>query len=236
MVEASCRVRTAVLGLTRLMNLPPDSLFVTDSVFENDSIVPRIPVISADQAEAYIQSDARIRNARSSIREKEYLHAAARSPMLPTLSIAAGYGTYFSSTADDPFRAQLDENRNPSLSFQLGIPIFNGGTVLMQERRQRLAVRASRLEAEKLQAQIRDEIHEAAIEAENCLQKYRSADETLRATNGLLSITEARYNLGAATALDYIIARNHHFKAMSDFLQAKWQYLFQLRMLDRYYR
>ena len=50
----------------------------------------------------------------------------------------------------------------------------------------------------------------------------------------LLSVTEAKYNLGAASALDYIVARNQHAKARSDFLQAKWQYLFQLKLLERY--
>ena len=50
----------------------------------------------------------------------------------------------------------------------------------------------------------------------------------------LLEITEAKYNLGAATALDYIVARNKRLKAVSDFLQAKWQYIFQLQLLERY--
>jgi outer membrane protein TolC len=50
----------------------------------------------------------------------------------------------------------------------------------------------------------------------------------------LLDVTEAKYNLGAATALDYIVARNKRFKAATDYLQAKWQYLFQLKLLERY--
>ena len=51
----------------------------------------------------------------------------------------------------------------------------------------------------------------------------------------LLSVTEAKYDLGAASALDYIVARNNHSKAVADYLQAKWQYLFQLLLME-YYR
>ena len=130
----------------------------------------------------------------------------------------------------------MDENRNPSLSFQIGIPLFNTGQAFVQERQQRLNLEAARLDEEKARTQIAEEIHEAAIEADNCYQKVLSAEETLQAVQSLLDITEARYNLGAATALDYIVARNNHFKAVSDYLQAKWQYLFQLKLLERYRR
>ncbi len=236
MVEASCRVRSAQLVLSRLMNLPPDSTFVTDSSFSEDAPVARIPVMSATQIEDYVRQDARTRSARSAIEQQEYLYARSRSAFLPTVSVTAGYGSYFSSSADGTFRAQMDENRNPSLSFQIGIPLFNTGQVLVQEKQQRLSLQAARLEEEKALTQIAEEIHEAAIEAENCFQKVLSAEETLQAVQGLLDITEARYNLGAATALDYIVARNNHFKAVSDYLQAKWQYLFQLKLLERYRR
>ena len=84
--------------------------------------------------------------------------------------------------------------------------------------------------------QVEEEIRGAAIEADNCCQRYLSAEETLQAMQELLSVTEAKYNLGAASALDYIVARNQHAKARSDFLQAKWQYLFQLKLLEYYRR
>ena len=90
------------------------------------------------------------------------------------------------------------------------------------------------MEAERARVEIVDEIRTAAIEAENACQHYLSARETLDAMQELLQVTEAKYDLGAASALDYVLARNQHFKAMSDYLQAKWQYLFQLRLLEHY--
>lgn len=234
MVEAGCRVRTATLDLTRLMNLPPDSSFVAGDSFGNDTIAARIPVMTDGQVENWLGHDPRIRSARARIEESRQLQTGVWGAFLPSLSLTAGYGTYYSSASDEPFRTQLDENRNPSLSFQLGIPIFNAGEALSRARQGRLALAQARLAAEETRIRIAEEIHSATIEAENCCQKYLSAGETLRAMQGLLEITEAKYNLGAATALDYIIARNNHFKAVSDYLQAKWQYLFQLKQLERY--
>ena len=97
-----------------------------------------------------------------------------------------------------------------------------------------MSLETARLTAEKIQTQVLEEIRSAGIEAENCLQQYLSSEETLQAMQNLLEITEAKYNLGAATALDYIVARNKRLKAVSNFLQAKWQYIFQLQLLERY--
>ena len=234
MVEASCRVRTATLDLTRLMNLPPDSSFVAGDTFGNDTLVAQVTLITDVQVEEYLRHDPRRRSARSVIEENRHRQTASWGAFLPSLSLTAGYGTYYSSASDDTFRTQLDENRNPSLSFQLAIPLFNAGEALSQARLRRLALSQARLAAEEARIRITEEIHSAIIEAENCCQKVLSAAETLQAMQSLLEITEAKYNLGAATALDYIVARNNHFKAVSDYLQAKWQYLFQLKLLERY--
>lgn len=234
MVAASCRVRTATLELTRLMNLPPDNGFTAEEPLGQETLAVRVPVIPTTQIEDYLTKDPRLRGAKATVAERRHLLAAARGGFLPSLTVTAGYGTYYSSTAEEPFRTQLDENRNPSLSFTLGIPVFSAGTLLTRTRQSQLALETARLEAERARVEIVDEIRTAAIEAENACQQYLSARETLDAMQELLQVTEAKYNLGAASALDYVLARNQHFKAMSDYLQAKWQYLFQLRLLERY--
>ena len=194
----------------------------------------RVVLPTAVQTEAWLQRDPRIRSAAAHIAQLRYDERAAKGLFLPSLSASAGYGTFYSSTNEEPFRTQLDENRNPSVALRLTIPIFDSWQAAAQLKKSRLALDMARLTAEKIQTQVLEEIRSAGIEAENCLQQYLSSEETLHAMQRLLEITEAKYNLGAATALDYIVARNKRLKAATDFLQAKWQYLFQLRLLERY--
>jgi len=234
MVTAECRVRTATLSLTRLMNLPADIPFTTGELFGQDSVAVRVALISDSQAESYLQTNPRIRSAQARISQLRHQEGAAKGGFLPTLSITASYGTFYSSTADAPFGTQLDENRNPSVSLNLNIPIFNAWHAATTLKKSRLALEVARLDAEKLRTAIRDEIRSTGIEADNCLQQFLSSEETLQAMQQLLDVTEAKYNLGAATALDYIVARNKRAKAATDYLQAKWQYLFQLKLLERY--
>ena len=234
MVTAECRVRTATLALTRLMNLPPDTPFATGERFGQDSVAVRVTLITDSQAERYLQTDPRIRGAQARIAQLRHQESAAKGGFLPSISLTAGYGTFYSSTLDTPFKTQLDENRNHSVSLNLNIPIFNAWQNATALKKSRLALELARLDAEKMRTAVRDEIRSTGIEADNCLQRYLSSEETLQAMQQLLDVTEAKYNLGAATALDYIVARNKRFKAATDYLQAKWQYLFQLKLLERY--
>lgn len=234
MVTAECRVRTATLSLTRLMNLPSDVSFTTGERFGQDSVAIRVPLVSDSQAERYLQNDPRIRGARARIAELQHQESAAKGQFFPSLNVSASYGTFYSSTADAPFRTQLDENRNPSVSLNLSIPIFSAWQAATNLKKSRLALEVARLDAQKVWTAVRDEIRSTRIETDNCLQQFLSSEETLQAMQQLLDVTEAKYNLGAATALDYIVARNKHFKAATDYLQAKWQYLFQLKLLERY--
>lgn len=233
-VEAACRVRTALLTLGRLINLAPEESLTVDDSVDGDTDIRSVPLLSHTQVEDWLWQDPRIRSTRRHIAAAEHLHAAAKGAFLPSLSVTAGYGTYYSSAAEGAFRTQIDENRNPSLSFQLTIPVFDALQRVSQARKSRLALEMSRLEAETVRIQVEEEIRSATIEAENGCQKYLSAEETLHAMQELLAVTEAKYNLGAASALDYLVARNHHAQAVSDFLRAKWQYYFQIKLLEQY--
>lgn len=234
LVSAETRVRTATLALTRLMNLPGDTPFSVGEHFGPDTVAVRVSLLTDAQAEAWLQWDPRLRSAEARIAQRQFEERAAKGRFFPSLSASASYGSFYSSTNDSPFRTQLDENRNPSVTLRLNIPIFDSWQAATQLKKSRLALEMARLTAKKMQIQVLEEMRSAGIEAENCLQRYLSSEETLQAMQSLLEITEAKYNLGAATALDYLVARNNRLKAVSEYLQAKWQYLFQLRLLERY--
>ena len=63
--------------------------------------------------------DPRIRSLQATLKQLQYDQRAARSRFAPSIGATASYGTYYSSTSDEPFRTQIGENRNPSISLQL---------------------------------------------------------------------------------------------------------------------
>ena len=52
---------------------------------------------------------------------------AAKGALMPTLSVSAAYGTYYSDASPDKFGEQIDGNRNPSISLSMVIPLMNSG-------------------------------------------------------------------------------------------------------------
>lgn len=234
MVEAECAVRSAAQALMQLMNLPYDASFTIDDGFGEDPVRERIPLVTAAQVDDWTARDPRLLRANALVSEKQHQLSAARSGFLPAVNLTAGYGTYYSSSGEETFRKQLAENRNPSVGVSVVIPVFNGLQAVSALRTGRSRLRLAELGAEQVRQDIDGEIRSCAVEAENCRQKYLSAGETVQAMKSLLDVTEAKYGLGASTALDYLVARNNHYKAVSDYLRAKWQYLFQIQLLERY--
>jgi len=45
---------------------------------------------------------------------------------------------------------------------------------------------------------------------------------------------QQKFDLGVLNATDYTVAKTNLFKAQSEFYQAKYQYVFQLKILDFY--
>ncbi|MBR1539268.1 MAG: TolC family protein, partial [Bacteroidales bacterium] len=181
LVEASCRVRSATLALTRLMNLPQGESFTASEDFGTGTVLETPPSISEAQLEDYLREDPGIRSAEAVLEQTRYKHSQAKSAFLPGLRLSASYGTYYSSASDEAFRTQLDENRNPSLSIQLDIPVFQAFQAGTRLRKSRLACEQARLELEKVRTRVADEVRSAVIEAENSCQQFHSSEETLRA-------------------------------------------------------
>ena len=78
------------------------------------------------------------------------------------------------------------------------------------------------------------EIQTAYNEAFNALERMKAARENMRSIQESFTYTENKFNVGMMNATDYNIAKTNLFKAVSAFYQAKYQYLFELKILDFY--
>ena len=99
-----------------------DRMFFTDtSAAAGDSAVPLCPQIDPTLPPPMVEA---------AISEKEaasFALKAAKGALLPTLSLSAGYGTYYSDASEADFKDQLSGNGNPSVALNLSIPLFDGG-------------------------------------------------------------------------------------------------------------
>ena len=158
----------------------------------------------------------------------------AKGRAMPVISLSAGYGSYFSDTREDPFFTQFRDNRNPSLSLGFSIPIFNNYQIKTSIQNAKLNVRRAEIEMKSREQALYKEIQQASNDALAAFEKFKASETNVRAMQESFRYVHEKFELGILNATDYTVARANLFRAQSDYYQSKYQYVFQLKILDFY--
>lgn len=175
-----------------------------------------------------------IKSSELSLENTKLQYKIQRGNALPKLSLSAGYGTFFSDGQDQSFFTQFNNNRNPSMGFGLSIPIFNGWRSNTSIRNARLSVKNAEIELRKTHQTLYKEIQQAYLDAQSSYEKFKAAEENMKSSTESFSYTEKKFDLGMLNGTDYTVAKTNLFKSQSEFYQTKFQYIFQLKILDFY--
>lgn len=233
LIEAQNNVKSNRLALMQLLDINSDSFDI--EVPEIGHLTLGYQQEDANEIFAQAQSLPAIKGAELAMEQSKLQYRIQRGAALPTLSFSAGYGTYYSDNQQTAFLKQFDNNRNPSIGFGLSIPILNGRRNNTAIKNSRLNVESSRIDYQITLQNIMKEIQQACNEAGSCYLKFEAARQNAGSARETFKYTQEKFNLGMVDGTDYTIAKNNLFKAESALLQSKYQYVFQMKVLD-YYR
>lgn len=236
-VQADNDYQLALLDLSQLLELPsPDGFAIvspqTDAVENLGTPLPPAeiyadallikPVIKAAQY--------RLEGAQKSIR-------IAQSAYYPQLSLGAGLSTNFykmSGMDNAGFGSQLRDNFSQYVGLTLSIPIFNRLAT-------RNRVRSARIQQTTLGWQLEDskktlykEIQQAYYNTLSAQTQYTSSRTAAEAAKASFDLMKERYLNGKANATEFNESRTAWMRAVSDQLQAKYNYIFRFKILDFY--
>lgn len=236
-VQADNDYQLALLDLSQLLELPsPDGFAIvspqTDAVENLGTPLPPAeiyadallikPVIKAAQY--------RLEGAQKSIR-------IAQSAYYPQLSLGAGLSTnYYKMSGMDNagFGSQLRDNFSQYVGLTLSIPIFNRLAT-------RNRVRSARIQQTTLGWQLEDskktlykEIQQAYYNTLSAQIQYTSSRTAAEAAKASFDLMKERYMNGKANATEFNESRTAWMRAVSDQLQAKYNYIFRFKILDFY--
>ena len=82
--------------------------------------------------------------------------------------------------------------------------------------------------------QLYKNIQQAYNDAISAREKYNSAMEAVNSYQESFHYTEQKFNVGIVNSVEYNIAKNNFIKAESELLQAKYEYVFSVKILDFY--
>ena len=238
-VTAESQVRTNTLALQQLLDLQysPDFRIAVPDI---DYIIQGYTADNIEEIYAGALSMPVIQSARLALDKGELDLKSAKGQFYPKISLSASYGTFYSSStfAPDgsvyPFFEQFRDNINPSITVGLSIPIFNNWSVKTNVRNARLARESLELELRSKEQTLYKEIQTAVTEAETYYRQMEAAEANVASMQESFRYVEEKFNSGVLNGTDYTVARANLFKARSEYLQARYQFVFQLKIIDFY--
>jgi len=135
---------------------------------------------------------------------------------------------------DYPYTDQIKDNIAQSISIGISIPILNRWEVNNSISKARIQVEDSKYELDQVKQQLYKNIQQAHNDAVSAREKYNSAKQAVDSYSESFHYTEQKFNVGIVNSVEYNIAKNNFIKAVSELLQAKYEYVFALKILDFY--
>ena len=236
-VQAENNYKLSLLDLSQLLELPnPDEFEIvvpeTDTLVNADILMSPVDIYAEAIAvkPAVKAAQYRLESAQKNIR-------IAQSAYYPQLSLSAGLSTNYynvSGRENGHFGAQLRDNFSQYIGFSLSVPIFNRFATRNRVRNARIQQHSFNLQLEEVKKNLYKEIQQAYYNAINASTQYASSRTANQAAQLSFNLMKEKYIVGKANSTEYNEARTIWMKAISDFIQAKYDHLFRCKILDFY--
>ena len=172
--------------------------------------------------------------------EKAYYDVkATKSAWYPSLRLFAGYSNSYyrylsSGYENESFSTQIENNGRTQIGLSLSIPIFNAFQTKYNVKISQLSIKNQELAISNSAKELKKEIQQAYYSAVAAEQKYKAAEETFLSSQVAYRFSNESFNAGKATLLELNESKNRLFKSESEMLQAKYEYLYRVKVLEFY--
>ena len=234
--QASNNLSLAILDLTQLLELPSPEGFriARPSVEGLETAILMDP--EAIYAEAVqVKPSIKAEEIRLDYASKNI--DLARSSYLPSVSLSGGLGTNYYTSSGFPaagFGSQLKNNFSQYVGLNLNIPIFSRFSTRNQVRGAKLSFDSQEIMLENTKKSLYKEIQQAYYNAVGSQAKYRSSVVAATSAADAFELAQARYENGKSGITEFNEAKARYMSAESDLVQARYEYLYQSKILDFY--
>ena len=237
--QAENTQRLAVLTLTQLLELPtPDGFSIVRPVLSEEMRIKNqgCPSPDAIYAEALgVKPEILAQQLR--LRATDHNIKIAQAGYMPTLSLSGGLGSNYYTTSgfnSDAFGTQLKNNFSQYVGLNLSIPIFNRFQTRNSVRNARIEQQNQQLALDKTKKTLYNEIQQVYYNTLNAQEKEKSSSEAVRSSNDAFQLMQAKYENGKATITEFNEAKNTYLRAESDYVQARYELLYQFALVQFY--
>ncbi len=229
----------SLLNLAQLLDLENTTGFdvVSPAIPQTEGNLPEQPEVIFLTAQGIMPQ---IKGSEYSLKSSEYELKMAKGGYYPQLNFSLSMGANANWLNDDPndynrpLWDQLESTRNYYVGASLRIPIFNKLQIRNGVNNARLGVDDARFKLKQEKLNLRKEIQQAYTDAMAAFKKYQSSYDAVESYRESFRYTEEKFNVGMVNSVDYSVAKTDYLRAQSNLLQAKYEYLLRMKILDFY--
>lgn len=234
--QAQNSLNLSILDLTQLLELPSPEGF--------DIVLPDVSSFQTgmltnpeDIFQEAVTVKPSIRSEQIRLNYAEQNIKLARGNYMPSLSMSAGLGSNYYTTSRgeaDGFGTQLNNNFSQYIGLSLNIPVFNRLSNRNGVRSAQIALMNQQMQLDNARKSLYKEIQQAYYSAVASESKYTSSVAAESSAREAFEISEAKYAEGKAGITEFNEAKGRWISAASDLAQARYEYLYQTKLLDFY--
>ncbi|MDO5616225.1 MAG: TolC family protein [Cruoricaptor ignavus] len=235
--SAEINVNRSLFNLAQILQLSDYKGFNVEDTPQINNI--DAPLYSAENVlnTAYEQQP-QIKAAESRIKSAEAQTEISKTNFYPTITGNAGLGTfYFNSlnrSSDIRMTQQYKDNFGQQVGISANFPIFNKGITKLQVEQAKIGEEQAKTTLLQQKQEVKQNVQKAQFDAESNYENYLAAVEAEKSSALALDFAEKSYNAGKSSIYDLNIARNNFANAQGSVAQAKYNYLFSLKLLNFY--
>ena len=132
------------------------------------------------------------------------------------------------------FRNQLSNNLFSTINIGLSIPLFNAGRIRNQIKLAKLDLESTKLVEQHTKTELQQSIERAYVNLTSSSDKYELLQSQVNSFTESFRTAEIRFNAGAITSVDYLIAKNNLDRAKGNLIIAKYDVALREKVLNYY--
>ncbi|CAA7393505.1 TolC family protein [Chryseobacterium fistulae] len=248
-------VGRSLFALAQLLQLSDYKTFDVEDVNVPDQLDQSLKSIEEVLTAAY-ETQPQVKAAESRIKAAEAQTRVNKTAFWPTVTANAGLTSFYNrlfktdiigfdtfGNAVDRFGSlvikrnffqQYQDNFGQNISLSVTIPIFNKGITKLQVEQSKINESLAKNALEQEKQKVRESVQKAQFDVDANYETFLAAVETEKSTQLALSFADDSYAAGRSTIYDVNIARNNYANAQGSVVQAKYNYLFSLKVLNFY--
>jgi outer membrane protein len=159
---------------------------------------------------------------------------SAKAGRWPSVSLSASYGAGYSDSDPGGLLDQFGDRQSGSVGLSLSLPLFDRLATSSAIEQARVGRANARLELADQRQDVALQVRRAVLDVKAAGEQLRAADARARAAQQALDANQERYAAGAATLYEVTLSRADWVSAVSDRVRARYNLLWQERLLDYY--